>query len=894
MVSLAGGQNMTFDIFYAGIAPWTPEGMHDVEWTLREGKEFTRVHPAPDVDHDMQHCGTGGAGGTVINYNTWFTQVVAFVNIVNITNTTVNITNTTINNSYVTNNYSYVTNNYITNVTQNYSSTTINNYYGLLNFYAVPNFYVCINFVEDTVSLGNANINNYAISDYPWQRWSSGATISITGIVAPVGHRSCWHMVTNVGSNLIRFPNQSASSTAANRFLINDGNDYILRPGQTIFIIYDPVTLGWRPEIYGPIGYGTHTYIPVWQAGTDTGPDGSSNLRNSTITDDATTAKHTKRMAVSPRTVTTLTADTNNLDVGDAVFIRLSGDDPWHITGIANGTASRVLLLCNVGNVDLTLDDENAGSSASNRIITGTGADFVLNPDALVLSLWDGTDQRWRLHMIGSGGGGPPNFDNCINFVSDTVFLDSGTANNYEISDYPWQRWSSSGGATITGIVAPVGHSCWIMVTNVGTTNITFPNQSGGSDAANRFLVNDGNDYVLRPDQTVFIIYDPITARWRPEIYGPIGYGTHTYIPVWQAGTDTGADGSSNLRNSTITDDATTAKHTKRMAVSPATPTTLSADTNNLDVGDAVFIRLSGDDPWHITGIANGTASRVLVLCNVGNVDLTLDDENASSSASNRIITGTGADFVLDPDAMVLSLWDGTDQRWRLHMIGSGGGGGGGAKITAVRVYLTNGTWSKPASLHSVIVLVQAGGGGSGGVIGNGLGTSFGASGGGGGGACAWGWIPAADLGATEDYLVGVGGAGGNASTPTNGGDGDPSSFGTAGLVSASSGTGAATVTGSATVGNVGTGGNGGGSGTGGFGYVMSGGDGGNGISIYAVTNPYGFGGMGGGSHMGSSHLVNGGQFGGGGGGVMAVPAAGSVNGIAGVPGIIVVIEFST
>ena len=73
MVSLAGGQNMTFDIFYAGIAPWTPEGMHDVEWTLREGKEFTRVHPAPDVDHDMQHCGTGGAGGTVINYNTWFT-----------------------------------------------------------------------------------------------------------------------------------------------------------------------------------------------------------------------------------------------------------------------------------------------------------------------------------------------------------------------------------------------------------------------------------------------------------------------------------------------------------------------------------------------------------------------------------------------------------------------------------------------------------------------------------------------------------------------------------------------------------------------------------------------------------------------------------------------------
>lgn len=109
---------------------------------------------------------------------------------------------------------------------------------------------------------------------------------------------------------------------------------------------------------------------------------------------------------------------------------------------------------------------------------------------------------------------------------------------------------------------------------------------------------------------------------------------------------------------------------------------------------------------------------------------------------------------------------------------------------TTVRKYTATGVtvWNKPSGLKGVWVRVTGGGGGSGGTTTTGVGDASPAAGGGGGGVAEV-WIPAASLGATENYSVGAGGTAG-ASAGGTGGTGGTTSFGTVALVSASGGGG--------------------------------------------------------------------------------------------------------
>lgn len=101
--------------------------------------------------------------------------------------------------------------------------------------------------------------------------------------------------------------------------------------------------------------------------------------------------------------------------------------------------------------------------------------------------------------------------------------------------------------------------------------------------------------------------------------------------------------------------------------------------------------------------------------------------------------------------------------------------GGGGVVFSAIRVYTSNDTWSKPAGLHSIVVEVIGGGGGGGGVTS--ASSQYAAGGGGGGGGYSKKRVLAASLGATETVTVGVGGNGGEAGA-NNGSAGGTSSFG--------------------------------------------------------------------------------------------------------------------
>jgi hypothetical protein len=77
----------------------------------------------------------------------------------------------------------------------------------------------------------------------------------------------------------------------------------------------------------------------------------------------------------------------------------------------------------------------------------------------------------------------------------------------------------------------------------------------------------------------------------------------------------------------------------------------------------------------------------------------------------------------------------------------------------AQTIFTASGSFSKPANLKGVWVMVQAGGGGGGGA--GTTGAAQGAAGaGGGGGQCAMAWIPASSLSASTTVTVGAGGAG--------------------------------------------------------------------------------------------------------------------------------------
>jgi hypothetical protein len=78
----------------------------------------------------------------------------------------------------------------------------------------------------------------------------------------------------------------------------------------------------------------------------------------------------------------------------------------------------------------------------------------------------------------------------------------------------------------------------------------------------------------------------------------------------------------------------------------------------------------SGLTPWTITGIAKGERfiGRTLTLVNADASDafILANQSTSSTTAANRIITGTGADLVVPPSAIVILTYDTTDSRWRV------------------------------------------------------------------------------------------------------------------------------------------------------------------------------------------------------------------------------------
>lgn len=92
-----------------------------------------------------------------------------------------------------------------------------------------------------------------------------------------------------------------------------------------------------------------------------------------------------------------IVANQNDYAPGAFAELRLTTDASRNITGFANPQLGRILTIINAGAQNIVLQNQNAGSTALNRIITGTGADMTLTPDQSVTLHYDNTTGRWRV-----------------------------------------------------------------------------------------------------------------------------------------------------------------------------------------------------------------------------------------------------------------------------------------------------------------------------------------------------------------------------------------------------------------------------------------------------------------------------------------------------------------
>tara|TARA_Y100000310_G_scaffold344803_1_gene459621 strand:+ start:2907 stop:3335 length:429 start_codon:yes stop_codon:yes gene_type:complete len=96
------------------------------------------------------------------------------------------------------------------------------------------------------------------------------------------------------------------------------------------------------------------------------------------------------------------------------------------------------------------------------------------------------------------------------------------------------------------------------------------------------------------------------------------------------------------------------------------TPDEFTANQANFDIEDAGVIRASSDASRDVSGFARAKPSRRLLVVNVGSNNIVLKNQDSSSTAGNRIITGTGGSITLSADDTALLWYDDETSRWRI------------------------------------------------------------------------------------------------------------------------------------------------------------------------------------------------------------------------------------
>jgi len=93
----------------------------------------------------------------------------------------------------------------------------------------------------------------------------------LTGIVAPSPETPLLRRIRNRGAQPITLKHQNGSSTAANRFAISTGGDFVLAAGTAVWVTYDVIDDRWIVQVAGTGGGGAGTLFATLSAGPSAG-----------------------------------------------------------------------------------------------------------------------------------------------------------------------------------------------------------------------------------------------------------------------------------------------------------------------------------------------------------------------------------------------------------------------------------------------------------------------------------------------------------------------------------------------------------------------------------------------------------------------------------------------
>ncbi len=93
-----------------------------------------------------------------------------------------------------------------------------------------------------------------------------------------------------------------------------------------------------------------------------------------------------------------------------------------------------------------------------------------------------------------------------------------------------------------------------------------------------------------------------------------------------------------------------------QLGFTPNTPAQLTGNVNDYVMSGTINL-MTSDASRNITGIVPTFGGQMLVISNIGAQNIVLKNQDASSTAGNRIITGTGADLTIAPDQTVMLMY---------------------------------------------------------------------------------------------------------------------------------------------------------------------------------------------------------------------------------------------
>jgi len=143
---------------------------------------------------------------------------------------------------------------------------------------------------------------------------------------------------------------------------------------------------------------------------------------------------------------------------------------------------------------------------------------------------------------------------------------------------------------------------------------------------------------------------------------------------------DTGANGTLTVNVDNNPSFSQTLDVTQSTAFQRGADFSATGTTNNANLGEASLIRLTGASAQTLTGITGGRDGEILTLVNAGSSTTTLNNQDASSTAANRIVTGVG-NITLPVGASISMVYDSSASRWRVTGAVAGASGSGATSV---------------------------------------------------------------------------------------------------------------------------------------------------------------------------------------------------------------------